>query len=357
MSEKNSTQAKTEQPTQKRLRDLRKKGQVAKSRDIPSTAVMVAALIYFTVAGSTLMDGLNEFLGRAAGMDFRTIDDPGALSVWVNKILVDATLLVLPLMLILIAMGMLSAFIQVGASFSMDPVKPQLSRINPFEGFKRVFSVASVVELLKLLLKSVVLTVIVWMIIKQSLPLLFSFRWATFGNILPVSYHVLSRLLWSSMACFIAMAVFDLWFQNWNYLRQNRMTREDVKREHKEMEGDPHVKSRRRQLHREVNLANMLENVRKASVVVVNPTHIAVALYYAAGETDLPVVVAKGEGFLAQEIRRIAEEERIPILRSVDLARRLQEGAPLDQYIPEEFIEPVAAVLQWVRAHKTQAGS
>jgi type III secretion protein U len=257
--------------------------------------------------------------------------------------------------LVLIAVSALSAFLQVGPSFSMEPVKAQLSRLNPFEGFKRVFSVANVVELLKLLLKTAALTLIVCFILKQSLSLLPSFRWAPFGNILPLAFHVLSRLLWSALACFIAIAGFDLWFQNWNFPRQNRMTRDEVKRENKETEGDPHIRNRRRQLHREINTANMLEGVRKANVVVVNPTHIAIALYYAAGETDLPVVIAKGEGFLAQEIRRIAEEERIPILRSVDLARRLQEGAPLNQYIPVEFLEPVAAVLRWVRAQKAQA--
>jgi type III secretion protein U len=357
MSDKNSTQAKTEQPTRKRLRDLRKKGQVAKSRDIPATAVMLAAVVYLMISGPSLLDGINEILGRAAGMDFKTLDDIGSMSRSIKAAVVDAVLLVLPMVLVLIAVSALSAFLQVGSSFSMDPATPQLSRINPFEGFKRVFSMASVIELLKLLVKTAVLTMIVWFIVRRSLPLLLSSRWTQFGSILPLAFHVLSGLLWWALTCFIAIAGFDLWFQNWNFQRQNRMTREDVKKENKEVEGDPHIKNRRRQLHREVNTANMLESVRKASVVVVNPTHIAIALYYEAGETDLPVVVAKGEGFLAREIRRIAEEERIPILRSVDLARRLQEGAPLDQYIPEEFIEPVAAVLRWVRAHKTQAGT
>jgi type III secretion protein U len=127
------------------------------------------------------------------------------------------------------------------------------------------------------------------------------------------------------------------------------MSIEEVRREHKETEGDPHIRVRRRQLHREAGEAGMLTGVRKASVVVVNPTHIAVALYYQAGETDLPVVVAKGEGELARAIRRIAEEEGIPIVHDVDLARRLRADAPVDQYIPEELIEPVAAVLRWAR--------
>jgi type III secretion protein U len=122
-----------------------------------------------------------------------------------------------------------------------------------------------------------------------------------------------------------------------------------VRREHKESEGDPHIRSRRRHLHREVADVAMLESVRKANVIVVNPTHIAVALYYEAGETDLPLVVAKGEGEMARSIRRIAEEEGIPIMHNVDLARRLRSGAPLNQYIPEELIEPVAAVLRWAR--------
>ena len=120
-------------------------------------------------------------------------------------------------------------------------------------------------------------------------------------------------------------------------------------RESREMEGNPHIRQRRRQMHHEANMAGMMDNVRKANVVVVNPTHIAVALFYEKGETDLPVVVAKGEGFVAQSIRDIAEQEGIPIMQNVKLARGLHDNVPLNQYIPDEFIEPVAIVLRWVR--------
>ena len=355
MNDKDSSQSKTEPPTHKRLRDLRKKGEVAKSPDVSATAAVIAGVIYFAVGGGYLLDRLKGIVHSAASADFNALSDPQALLQWMRELFVSALVLVLPFVLILLAASALAGFLQVGAVFSMEPIKPQLTRLNPVEGVKRLFSLRNLVELAKLLVKTLVLTVVVVLLVRYSLPTLLRSHWLEVGSILPLALRFFSLLAWSALACFIAIAAFDVWFQNWDYRRRNRMSIDEVRREYKEMEGDPHIRGRRRQLHREVGTANMLQNVRKAKVVVVNPTHVAVALYYEAGETDLPVVVAKGEGDLAAQIRRIAEEEGIPILRNVDLARRLQATAPLDQYIPDDLIEPVAAVLRWVRQIRTGA--
>jgi type III secretion protein U len=156
-------------------------------------------------------------------------------------------------------------------------------------------------------------------------------------------------MAWMVTVAFVAMSAFDIWFQRMDYLKRHKMTKDEVRRESREMEGSPEMRGMRRRLHQEVGMGNMLENVRKANVVVVNPTHIAVALYYEAGVTDLPLVVAKGEGHIAQAIRDIAQEEGIPIMRNVKLARGLNDAVQLNAYIPDEFLEPVAEVLRWVR--------
>lgn len=349
MSERETSQAKTEPPTAKRLRDLRRKGQVAKSPDVGATAGLVAGLGALLIAGEQLVDRLSRVLERSASADFKTFDDTQVLVQWSADMLIEMAWMTLPIVLIAVVVALLAGFLQVGPVFSTEQVKPQVDRINPVTGFKRVFSMRTFVELIKLIVKSVLLGAVVWVAAWHALPTLLQSHWLPVAGVLPLATRMLETLGWCAIAVFIAIAAFDLWFQKWEFVRRNRMSIDEVRREHKETEGDPHVRSRRRQLHREANEAGMLAGVRKASVVVVNPTHIAVALYYEMGETDLPVVVAKGEGELARAIRKVAEEEGIPIVHNVDLARRLRSEAPVDQYIPEELIEPVAAVLRWAR--------
>jgi len=349
VSERETSQAKTEPPTPKRLRDLRRKGQVAKSPDVGATFGIIAGLGALLIAGEQLIDRLNQLLERSARADFKSFDDTQVLVQWTADMFIEMAWMALPIVLIAIVVGVLAGFFQVGPVFSTEQIKPQMSRINPVMGVKRVFSMRTFVELIKLFVKASVLVAVVWVTAWHALPSLLQSHWLPVAGILPLAAQLLEILAWCAIAAFIAIAAFDLWFQKWEFLRRNRMSVDEVRREHRETEGDPHVRNRRRQLHREANEASMLSGVRKASVVVVNPTHIAVALYYQLGETDLPVVVAKGEGELARAIRRIAEEEGIPIVHNVDLARRLRSDAPVDQYIPEELIEPVAAVLRWAR--------
>lgn len=355
MKDNTASQSKTEPPTTKRLRDLRKKGQVARSADVVATGTLIAGVSTFAVGGAYLVARLQAMLDRAVSADFRhAFDDPAALLQWTQELLLGAVWLVAPIVVVSMVASALTGFIQAGPVFAPEYVKPQLSRLNPIAGCKRVFSLRNAMELLKLVAKTLVLGAIVTWLIWSCLPLLLRSHWLPIGGVLPLAVRLIGLLAWSAVAGCVAIAAFDLWFQRWDFQRRNRMSIEEVRREHKETEGDPHTRARRRQLHREVSTATMLQRVRSASVVLVNPTHIAVALYYEPGETDLPMVLAKGEGQLAQEIRRIAEEEGVPVLHNVALARGLHGVAALDQYIPEEFIEPVAAVLRWVRDHGTE---
>lgn len=350
MSERESSQSKTEPPTQKRIKDLRKRGQVAKSPDVSATVAMIAGVLILTFGGAALLERLSNVLERSASLDFRSLDSPQVLMQWTYEVLLQIAWATVPIVIVLVVVGALAGFFQVGPVLAGEQIEPQVSRVNPVQGFKRLFSLHSLIELVKLSIKAAALFTIIWISVRAALPELLRSHWLSDGGVLPLAIQLLRVLCWSAIVCFVAIAAFDLWFQNWNFRRRNRMSIEEVRREHKEMEGDPHVRQRRKQLHREVGEASMLSNVRKANVVVVNPTHIAVALYYEQGETDLPVVVAKGEGELARAIRRIAEEEGIPVLHNVDLARQLRAEVPVDQYIPEQLIEPVAAVLRWARS-------
>ncbi len=349
MKERETSQARTEPPTHRRLRDLRRKGQVATSRDIPATVAMVAGILFLMLAGGHLIERLQRVLDQSAGVDLRMLAETTVLMQWTRGMLLEVVWMTLPVAALTIISSVLAGIIQVGPVLASEQVKPQLKRINPVTGIRRLLSARTAVELCKLLVKATVLAVVVWFTVRQALPVLLKSHWLPLSGVLPLALQILAILCWSVMASFLAIAIFDLWFQKWDFLRRNRMSIEEVRRERKETDGDPHIRRRRRQFHREAAEASMLEDVRKANVVVVNPTRIAVALYYEAGETELPVVLAKGDGELARAIRRIAEDEGIPIVHDVDLARRLRADASVDQYIPEELIEPVAAVLRWVR--------
>ena len=346
--EQDSSQSKTEKPTTKKLRDLRKKGQISTSKDLTSsvstTVVVIGSMFFLPDAFKKLSAMMNKLF------DFYTLDIGSSQAIVKTEqaLFLDACFVFMPLIIIAIAASALTGGLQAGGLLAFDQVAPKLSHINPAEGIKKIFCVRNLVEFLKLLTKALILALIVYLLIRQMLPMLINARFLSVANLFQLAKIVISTLLWAAILVFLVVALFDVWFQRWDFIRKNKMSKEEVRKELKETEGDPHIKSKRRQLQRELSMHQMLENVRKAKVVVINPTHIAVALYYEQDETDLPVVLAKGEGFVAQAIRDIAQEERIPILQDIKLARQLQAKVPIEQYIPEELIEPVAAVMRWV---------
>jgi len=348
MSNESSSQSKTEQPTNKKLRDARKQGDVWHSKDLAATALIVLALVLCTLGGTSLVERLGAMLTRTAGASFSTLDN-ATLLVWTRDLLTEAAWICGLVALLMAAVAALLGWLQAGAVFALEPVKPRLSRINPIEGAKRLFSLRNLVELIKLVVICIALAAVLWWVAHATLPALVRAQWLPVGGLLPLAAKILGQMAWMVTVAFVAMSVFDIWFQRMDYLKRHKMTKDEVRREAREMEGSPEMRGMRRRLHQEVGMGNMLENVRKANVVVVNPTHIAVALYYEAGVTDLPLVVAKGEGHIAQAIRDIAQEEGIPIMRNVKLARGLNDAVQLNGHIPDEFLEPVAEVLRWVR--------
>lgn len=349
MSNGSSSQSKTEQPTNKKLRDARKQGDIWHSKDLGATASIVLALALFALAGMRLVERLGAMLTRTAGASFNTLNDTATLLAWTRELLTEAAWICGAVALLMAAVAALFGWLQAGAVFALEPVKPQLSRLNPIEGAKRLFSLRNLVELVKLVVVCIALAAVLWLVARASLPALVRAQWLPVGGLLPLAGKIIGQMAWMVTVAFIAMSVFDVWFQRMDYLKRHKMTKDEVRRESREMEGSPEMRGLRRRLHQEVGMGNMLENVRKANVVVVNPTHIAVALYYEAGVTDLPLVVAKGEGHIAQAIRDIAQEEGIPITRNVKLARGLNDAVQLNTHIPDEFLEPVAEVLRWVR--------
>ncbi|KGO98712.1 type III secretion system export apparatus subunit SctU [Novilysobacter defluvii] len=354
MASKDQGADKTEKPTAKRIRDARKEGNVSKSKDLTSTVLVLGWLL-----GGWMLMG---FMGGQVKALFQLSLDamhkpflPALVELgWAG--VQTLAWLVLPLAILAVMLGLLVEFLQVGPLLAFKKVTPNMEKLNPAEGIKKMFSMDNLVELVKSIVKSTALIgiglVVLWGLMEQLLLLPYAPP-AAMGEAI---WTGLVRIVIWTVFVFFFISALDSSYQKYSYLKQLRMSKRDIKQEVKDNEGDPYIKQRRKQLHQEWSQQNMLSAVRGSNVVVTNPTHIAVALQYEHGVTDLPVVVAKGEGHEAEMIRRAAEEEGIPIMQNIPLARGLHEKVDLDDYIGKEFFEAVAEVLQWAESVRDARG-
>ena len=344
---------KTEQPTDQKLRKAREEGNVSKSKDFTETVLMGGLLTYTLFAGPGLVRTLTEIMlvpAQLYGMPFRD-----ALSLLMAALLKKSVDMLLPFLGIVLFLGIAVEALQTGFNMSFKAMAPKGERLNPVANLKQMVSKRNLVEFIKSLFKLGVLSVVVYLVVYDSLDPLSKLPLA---GIEAVGLALADMMYWLTVCTFLAfaaIAVLDFLWQRYQYIKNLMMSVEEVKQEYKQMEGDPHVKGHRREFAKELILGDEAEATREASVVVTNPTHLAVALYYEEGETPLPMVLAKGEGTVAQAMRRVAEEEGIPIMRDVPLARALMSDARIAQYIPSELIEPVAHLLVSLRQLKQGA--
>ncbi|MCD9032369.1 type III secretion system export apparatus subunit SctU [Luteimonas sp. Y-2-2-4F] len=352
MAEKDQGADKTEKPTPKKLRDARKEGNVAKSKELTSTVLVLG----WICAAWMLSGSIGGRMVLLFDQSLQAIGLPFGESLPRLGMLAFQTLLwiLLPLLAMALLLGVLIEFLQAGPVASMKKLVPKMDKMNPVEGIKKMFSMDNLVELVKSVLKSAALIGIGYLVLTRMLPDLLRLPYSPPAAIGEAIWHAIRWIVIWTIAVFFFVSALDVWYQKFSYVKKLRMSRRDIKQEVKENEGDPYVKQRRRQLHQEWAQQNMLGAVRKSNVVVTNPTHIAVALQYEHGVDDLPVVVAKGEGAFAEEIKRVAEEAGVPILQNVPLARGLNEKTELDDYIGNEFFEAVAEVLHWAETVRNE---
>lgn len=345
MASKDQGADKTEKPTPKRIRDARKDGNVSKSKDLTSTVLVLGWL----VGGWLLMGFMRQHIVALFDICLGAVGQPFREALPQVAVAAVQTLLwlVLPLVALAVFLGLIVEFLQTGPIVTAKKVTPNLDKLNPAEGIKKMFSVDNLVELVKSVLKCTALLLIGYFVLRSMIPGLLVLPRANPAAVGSALWYGVQHIVMWTIVVFFFVSALDVWYQKFSYLKQLRMSRRDIKQEVKENEGDPYIKSRRRQLHQEWAQQNMLNSVRSANVVVTNPIHLAVALQYEHGVNDLPVVVAKGEGAFAELIKKTATEAGVPILENVPLARGLHEKVALDDYIDNEFFEAVAEVLHW----------
>lgn len=343
-----SSGEKTELPTPKKLRDAREKGQVCTSKDIVSTAILVALFAVLAWLGVALMDDasiLLNYIGQRLG------DDPFSST---RQAMALAGMIIFKHSFIFVAVAALIAIVantaQIGFLFTFEPIMPKLEKLNPVEGAKKIFSMKNLFEFLKNILKVCFLGYLLYKIIWASVPELLTMCYGTVDDIFPTLKLLLKRLAVYTAFGYIVIAVVDRLFQGRNFTKQMMMTKDEVKREYKEMEGSQEIKQAQRQFRDEIlNGPDPRQSVARANVVVTNPTRLAVGIRYNADEAPLPRICALGSGHTAKIIRETALELGIPVLEDVPLARALYANGRLEDFVPEDFLEPVAEILKWAK--------
>ncbi|MCS7079458.1 MAG: EscU/YscU/HrcU family type III secretion system export apparatus switch protein [Chloracidobacterium sp.] len=345
-----SSGEKTEQPTPKKLDDARKKGQVAKSQDLVSAALLVGSVgIVFLLTGDFIGRQIVELTQKALlqAATYKGELDVATASGALLDGLATLTLTLAPLFIVAFVLAALVGYIQVGSLFSVEAIKPDMNRLNPFSAFQqKFFKARTYIEFAKTLLKLVIATGIAGYVVLGSrhvLPALARLSPADSSN------FILGQIIQLSLAvaiCFVVLGALDFFLQKFLHIQDLKMTKQEVKEEWKEQEGDPHIKAERRALHMELLNEASAHAVRESDVVLVNPTHIAVALRYDRKTMNAPQVTAKGADLIAAQIRKIAREAGVPIKRDVALARALYE-LEVNSEIPEHLYEAIAIVLRW----------
>lgn len=347
MSQQRSSGEPTEQPTPKRLRDARQRGQLARSAELSGFAVFAAAAGALMITGAGLAAALARFTRDCLrGAPHYAPEAAWAVlreAVWALAITVG------PILATAMVAAMLVGAVQAGGLWTWKPLKPQLGRLDPLRGLKQLVSLRKVVDLARLLVGITALTAVVWMTLGEALGALLRLtgaRPAVFaGELLRWS----TTLAWRGGLVLAVAAVVDYAVQRLRHRKDLMMTKEEVKREHKETEGDPQHRAERKRLHREISEHDMIEQVSKADFVVANPTHIAVALRYDASRNDsAPQVVARGHRLVAERIKQVARQAGVPIVHDVPLARALADLSLGDE-IPEALYEAVATLLRALR--------
>ncbi len=340
---------KTEQPTEKRIRDSRKKGQVFKSNDLTQAFLFITASAVLAFAGGSFVGELQEIMRSF----FRVEILGGAVShtemlAWMGAAWTKVLVMLAPMLVALAFVAGFLTFLQVRALFSMEVIQPKIEKLNPLKGLKNIFGQArTYIELVKNLVKFAVIFALVYITLSGSIRDIVLAGRIDLAESAGMATKMMFDLLFRIGVVFLVLGGADFFLQKKLYMKNLMMSKEEVKREYKESEGDPHIKQARKQSHEELLSNNMMQSVPKADVVVVNPTHMAVAVRYEETAMVAPTVTAKGQRLMAEKIRALAEEHKVPIIRNVTLAHGLFE-VEVGHEIPEDLYEAVAEVLNWV---------
>lgn len=350
---------KTEAPTPKKLKDARKEGQVAKSMDVVTAFMLLGLFVGLKIFVGYIGKGFLSCFHSVYGSISTIISDEvtkNTMASLMQEASFQIILIALPLMLLAVVIAFVFNIAQVKWQPTAKPLKPKFNKFNPISGFKRMFSKDKIMELAKSVAKIAVLTYVVYDELKDKYGLLFRFYHLSLMQALVAIGDLIINLGIKISACFLIIALADYFYQKHKFMEDMKMTKQEIKDEFKNSEGDPQIKGKIKARMREASQRRMMQALPEADVVITNPTHLAVAIKYDRENASAPIVIAKGADYLAQKIKEIAREHKIEIVENKPVARMLYYNVDLDQEIPPELYQAVAEILAYVYGLKGQTG-
>ena len=345
---------KTEEPTPKKRKDAREEGQVLQSREVTSAFILLATFVGLKVFGKHTLNYLTKFMTDT----YKTIENVDELFYENNlmpnflKIVAAFAGLVAPILFVAFLAALLINYVQVGFLFTTKPLNVKLSRINPIEGFKRLFSKRALVELIKSILKIILIGYTAYSFMKKNITQVLSLSKLEPTIILKNFTSLAFSFSIKIVGVLMVLAFLDYLFQWREYEKNLMMTKQEIKEEYKQTEGDPLVKSKIREKQRRIAMSRMIQEVPKADVIITNPTHLAIAIKYDKDLYGAPYIIAKGADIIAENIKKVGKEHSVPVVENKPLARALYDSVDVGDLIPEELYEAVAEVLAYVYSLK-----
>jgi len=336
---------KTEQPTAKRLQKARQKGQVPYSREMPAVVVLMAFVAALALLAPSLLQWLTTQMKEGMSGNAGVFSSDKAFISFFNAKVIDSILVISPILAVLSVASVLVCVGVSGLNFAPEAVRMDWDLINPASGLQKLINPRSLVNLLVSVVKLTGITIIVWLYLRSRLEDLAALRWAWSEQILVGIGGIILGLMIRVGIALMVIAVAETFYQKWKYIQELKMTRQEVKQERKDTEGSPEVKGRIRRIQLQMAMKRISAEVPKATVVLVNPTHVAVALRYETKTMDAPVLVAKGADHIAEKIREIARAYGVPVIRRPELARTIYSTVQIGRSIPETLYVAVAEVL------------
>ncbi len=342
-------QEKTEVPTEKKRRESREEGQVAFSKELSSAALLAGIVLTLVATSPIILDAMRQLMSQIfrdlAQREELSIDSIFTLSGEILSIILPAFA---PFAAVIIFVGIFASVLQVGVLITFKAIAPKFNKISPLTGLKRLFSSQSLADFLKSMAKLIIVGFVGYLTYIDKITELNGLSVSTPESILIYNFTVVAEVAGKIVLALVAIAIFDYFYQRWHHEQQLMMTKQEVKDETKQTEGDPQLKARIRQIQREMSNARMMQEVPKADAVIVNPTHFSVAILYDRDVMSAPEVIAKGADHLALRMRTVARENNVPILERPELARDLYANVEIGDDIPERFYKAIAEILAFV---------
>ena len=347
MAEKSSAEQ-TEEPTARKLRNARDEGQVARSAELPAAAVTIGAILVMFFMGGYWIKQMAEIFASGFKFDRKTLDNPDLMVTAFAHQIGEAFLLIVPVLLVTAVLAILSSGATGGYLFSLKNTLPKFSKLSLLSGFKRMFGTNAAVELLKAILKFSLVTIVLWALVSRQMdPMMQLGQMAIEPALAAAGWMIAESALWLSLSLLV-IALIDAPYQKYSFIKRMRMTKQEVKDEMKDMEGQPEVKQQIRRRQREMANNRMIQKVQDADVVITNPEHFAVALSYDPTGDGAPILLAKGSDHMAARIREEAEKHGVEMFAAPPLARALYFSTEVDQAVPESLYLAVAQVIAYV---------